>query len=126
MKLQTQDRIEQLGHDVQDAAPYLVSDEKSSTLKLTERLDVDAQTEKKNPPKWVHFIAGGVGGMLGAVVTCPLDVVKTRLQSDSYHTAYNKTPKSQNPLIKGGAAPNGNAPAPAVASPEGIARPEDQ
>ncbi|KAF9125615.1 hypothetical protein BGW39_007272 [Mortierella sp. 14UC] len=30
---------------------------------------------------WVHFLAGGTGGMAGALVTSPLDVVKTRLQS---------------------------------------------
>ena len=30
---------------------------------------------------WHHLLAGGVGGMTGAVVTSPLEVVKTRLQS---------------------------------------------
>ena len=30
---------------------------------------------------WRHFIAGGIGGMFGATLTCPLEVVKTRLQS---------------------------------------------
>jgi len=35
------------------------------------------------PPqvKWSHFIAGGVGGSAGVLVTSPLDVVKTRLQA---------------------------------------------
>ncbi|KAG8745814.1 hypothetical protein FRC12_014449 [Ceratobasidium sp. 428] len=41
---------------------------------------------------WKHFVAGGVmdgrryrlGGMCGAIVTAPLDVVKTRLQSSLY------------------------------------------
>ena len=46
----------------------------------------------KSPPEptplllastWHHLIAGGVGGMVGAVVTSPLEVVKTRLQSSS-------------------------------------------
>ncbi|KAF8979298.1 hypothetical protein BGZ46_005616 [Entomortierella lignicola] len=36
---------------------------------------------------WVHFLAGGTGGMAGALVTSPLDVVKTRLQSSLYKSA---------------------------------------
>lgn len=36
------------------------------------------------PKGWVHFVAGGIGGMCGAIATSPLDVVKTRLQSDMY------------------------------------------
>jgi hypothetical protein len=30
---------------------------------------------------WRHFAAGGCGGMMGALITCPLEVVKTHLQS---------------------------------------------
>ncbi|CAG9983418.1 unnamed protein product [Clonostachys byssicola] len=33
---------------------------------------------------WVHMMAGGVGGMTAATLTAPLDVLKTRLQSDFY------------------------------------------
>lgn len=55
---------------------------------------------KPKPKPWVHFVAGGIGGTVGAVVTCPLDVVKTRLQSDVYHSMYNKIPKSGNPIIQ--------------------------
>ncbi|CAG0918781.1 unnamed protein product [Notodromas monacha] len=29
----------------------------------------------------IHLVAGGSGGTMGAIVTCPLEVVKTRLQS---------------------------------------------
>lgn len=36
----------------------------------------------------IHLLAGGVGGTVGAVLTCPLEVVKTRLQSSvaTFHT----------------------------------------
>ncbi|KAG0268655.1 hypothetical protein DFQ27_006157 [Actinomortierella ambigua] len=40
---------------------------------------------------WVHFLAGGTGGMAGALVTSPLDVVKTRLQSSLYKSAPGST-----------------------------------
>ncbi|RDW63874.1 hypothetical protein BP5796_10376 [Coleophoma crateriformis] len=33
---------------------------------------------------WAHFVAGGVGGMTSAALTAPLDVLKTRLQSNFY------------------------------------------
>ncbi|THH09719.1 hypothetical protein EW145_g1801 [Phellinidium pouzarii] len=41
-------------------------------------------------PNWIpaksyrHFVAGGLGGMCGAIITSPFDVVKTRLQSDLF------------------------------------------
>ena len=31
-----------------------------------------------------HFVAGGLGGAVGAVLTAPFDVIKTRLQSSGY------------------------------------------
>ncbi|KJK75172.1 hypothetical protein H634G_09518 [Metarhizium anisopliae BRIP 53293] len=34
---------------------------------------------------WLHFVAGGTGAVVSTTVTFPLDVVKTRLQSDLYH-----------------------------------------
>jgi len=36
---------------------------------------------KKSESNWVHFIGGGLGGSFAAIATCPLEVVKTRLQS---------------------------------------------
>ncbi|EGF78895.1 hypothetical protein BATDEDRAFT_20179 [Batrachochytrium dendrobatidis JAM81] len=41
-------------------------------------------TERSPPSFWLHFMAGGIGGTIGAAVTCPLEVVKTRLQSSLY------------------------------------------
>ncbi|KAJ4298435.1 Pyrimidine nucleotide transporter, mitochondrial [Collariella sp. IMI 366227] len=38
---------------------------------------------------WAHMVAGGVGGMTAATLTAPLDVLKTRLQSDFYQAQIN-------------------------------------
>ncbi|KAA1069605.1 hypothetical protein PGT21_029409 [Puccinia graminis f. sp. tritici] len=46
-----------------------------------------------NPPGWVHFVAGGLGGMCGAIVTAPFDLVKTRLQSSTYHADRSQIPR---------------------------------
>lgn len=35
---------------------------------------------------WAHFVAGGLGGMSSAILTSPLEVLKTRLQSDFYQS----------------------------------------
>ncbi|CAR66303.1 DEHA2F08448p [Debaryomyces hansenii CBS767] len=96
------EKLHNLEEDAKSSFPYLASDEKSSTIRNPEKLEYTKGTiEPKSQTKpWVHFVAGGIGGMVGAVATCPLDVVKTRLQSDVYHSTYNKTPKSSNPVIK--------------------------
>lgn len=38
----------------------------------------------------IHLVAGGVGGTMGAILTCPLEVVKTRLQSSE--SGFGSTP----------------------------------
>lgn len=99
------EKLKKLEREAEESFVYLASDEESSTLRSVEDIEVrphQEQLEKPAPAKWVHFVAGGVGGMTGAVLTCPLDVVKTRLQSDDYHKLYNKTPKSRNPVIQAG------------------------
>ncbi|KAI5955928.1 RIM2 [Candida jiufengensis] len=107
-----EDRIKVLEKDAEIAYPYLTSDEQSSTFRDRELInELESSMPKNNDPTvkqniatiketkpWVHFVAGGVGGTVGAVVTCPLDVVKTRLQSDVYHNMYNQTIKSGNPI----------------------------
>ncbi|THV04676.1 mitochondrial carrier protein RIM2 [Dendrothele bispora CBS 962.96] len=47
---------------------------------------ISASSSSKFMPakSWKHFVAGGLGGMCGAIVTSPFDVVKTRLQSSLF------------------------------------------
>ncbi|SZF05241.1 unnamed protein product [Blumeria hordei] len=40
---------------------------------------------------WAHFVAGGIGGMAAATLTAPLDVLKTRLQSDFYRAQISRS-----------------------------------
>lgn len=54
-----------------------------------------------NSPRdtFIHLFAGGVAGTMGAIVTCPLEVVKTRLQSSSsgFHVQNMCLPKIASP-----------------------------
>jgi hypothetical protein len=51
-------------------------------------VDKNHSTTSVNKMRMVHFLAGGMGGTLGAIITCPLEVVKTRLQSTTYLSSY--------------------------------------
>ncbi|KAH6572839.1 hypothetical protein BASA60_006401 [Batrachochytrium salamandrivorans] len=65
-----------------------------------------SSTDRSPPSFWLHFMAGGIGGTVGAAVTCPLEVVKTRLQSSLYRAS--ETPVSfRNPLSGAWAHVNG-------------------
>lgn len=45
------------------------------------------EEQKKSCPAWVHLVGGGAGGLLGALVTSPLEVMKTRLQASKHNKA---------------------------------------
>ncbi|GAV51994.1 hypothetical protein ZYGR_0AF04660 [Zygosaccharomyces rouxii] len=94
-----EDNAKKLEEEAIRAAPYLASDEKGSNFKDAVPPEIEdpavklnsTQLLKDQPPPvkpWVHFVAGGIGGMAGSVVTCPFDLVKTRLQSDVYQNVY--------------------------------------
>ncbi|KAJ7708743.1 mitochondrial carrier [Mycena rosella] len=48
-----------------------------------------ASTSVLPAKSWQHFVAGGLGGMCGAIVTSPFDVVKTRLQSSLFREKHS-------------------------------------
>ncbi|KAI9138080.1 mitochondrial carrier domain-containing protein [Paraphysoderma sedebokerense] len=68
------------------------NDTKSETLQKPVQI-------KQKPSSIVHFVAGGFGGTVGAVVTCPLEVVKTRLQSSYYQSTILHRPPSNSSWI---------------------------
>ncbi|KAJ1964327.1 hypothetical protein GGI12_001497 [Dipsacomyces acuminosporus] len=51
----------------------------SSSSNSSNNKHIPAAVERHAEP-WLHFVAGGLGGMAGAVATSPLDVLRTRQQ----------------------------------------------
>lgn len=45
-----------------------------------------------NQDTFIHLFAGGCGGTMGAIATCPLEVVKTRLQSSHFSVMMGNLP----------------------------------
>ncbi|GKT95151.1 mitochondrial carrier protein RIM2 [Colletotrichum tofieldiae] len=67
-----------------DTTSYPVSRENGDVIPDTKQNPAVGEKESPFAKSWVHFVAGGVGGMTAATLTAPLDVLKTRLQSDFY------------------------------------------
>ncbi|KAL7267538.1 Pyrimidine nucleotide transporter, mitochondrial [Rhizina undulata] len=74
-----------------DKAPTILAPSTSGNLPTSRELGVvvpspeskeTAVIPERKP--WAHFVAGAAGGMTSTIITSPLDVVKTRLQSDFY------------------------------------------
>jgi solute carrier family 25 protein 33/36 len=63
-----------------------VTDQRLSVEHIRRNEKRIVETPKLGSRPWLHFIAGGVSGTVGAVLTCPLEVVKTRMQSSFYRT----------------------------------------
>ncbi|KAL0937883.1 mitochondrial carrier protein rim2 [Colletotrichum truncatum] len=67
-----------------DTTSYPTSRETGDVIPNTKQNPAVSAKESPFAKSWVHFVAGGVGGMTAATLTAPLDVLKTRLQSDFY------------------------------------------
>lgn len=87
------DDADKLRNDILESSKYLGSSEKTNLannqIVIEDELQYTSKQINSSEPAvkpYIHFIAGGIGGMAGCVVTCPLDLVKTRLQSDAYRS----------------------------------------
>lgn len=62
----------------------LIVTEKGPLCPASQSPQTTASSLQSCTPFWIHFLSGGIAGTIGAVVTCPLELVKTRFQSSHY------------------------------------------
>ncbi|KAL4782505.1 mitochondrial carrier domain-containing protein [Aspergillus varians] len=84
--------MQAMRNDAKDAALNAVSEKPMSP----------PQIQQINS-SWTHLVAGAAGGMVTALLTSPLDVLRTRLQSDYYRSQLKHTISAQHlrPSIAG-------------------------
>ncbi|KAJ1772207.1 Pyrimidine nucleotide transporter, mitochondrial [Coemansia sp. RSA 1813] len=100
------------------AIPYdsnsALSDDRRASIEQRDTAPkrVPAAVERHVEP-WLHFVAGGLAGMTGAVITSPLDVLRTRQQlygatfgrtsgAESIHTRSSFVLRTLRPLVATG------------------------
>ncbi|KAL2758371.1 hypothetical protein ACRALDRAFT_1029188 [Sodiomyces alcalophilus JCM 7366] len=83
-----------------DTTSFLTSRETGDVIPDSPQNPALAPKPSPFAKSWVHFIAGGIGGMTAATLTAPLDVLKTRLQSDFYqaHLKASRPTAALNPV----------------------------
>ncbi|OJI96379.1 hypothetical protein ASPVEDRAFT_35772 [Aspergillus versicolor CBS 583.65] len=70
------------------------NDTKDAALNAVHEKPITPQVQQINS-SWTHLVAGAAGGMATALLTSPLDVLRTRLQSDYYRSQLKSTISAQ-------------------------------
>ncbi|KAL4866065.1 hypothetical protein BDV12DRAFT_173417 [Aspergillus spectabilis] len=62
------------------------NDSKDAALNAASEQPIAPPQVQQTNSSWTHLVAGAAGGMVTALLTSPLDVLRTRLQSDYYRS----------------------------------------